>query len=311
MAELKHPDLVYYVGMSRGEDTEFYLKKGYRVVGFEADPLLVDHCRKRFAAALADGQLNIVAGVICPDPPASGSVAFYRSTNDQWGTARLEWAERNQQLGSSSSVIQLETVDFAGCLAKFGIPHYMKIDIEGADLVCAKMLLQFTERPDYLSIESTKTDFSALLGEFDLLSKLGYSRFAVVQQQTIDGRSYKGQSLIGNTVRHVFPRGASGPSVPRSRSRICRRLKRSGIMNAFFGCTDYSATTRPCGGTSLAGSSTRPRRVCRNISEWRYLAGMTPTRRCIESELHAASRSLCILRRTLAIRPLRFLRIPS
>lgn len=211
MAELKHPDLVYDVGMSRGEDTEFYLKKGYRVVGFEADPLLVDHCRKRFAAALADGQLNIVAGVICPDPPASGSVAFYRSTNDQWGTARLEWAERNQQLGSSSSVIQLETVDFAGCLARFGIPHYMKIDIEGADLVCAKMLLQFAERPDYLSIESTKTDFSALLGEFDLLSKLGYSRFAVVQQQTIDGRSYKGQSLTGNTVRHVFPRGASGP----------------------------------------------------------------------------------------------------
>jgi hypothetical protein len=42
------------------------------------------------------------------------------------------------------------------------------------------------------------------------LSELGYSRFAVVQQQTIDGRSYKGQSLTGNTVRHVFPPGASG-----------------------------------------------------------------------------------------------------
>jgi hypothetical protein len=32
MAELKHPDLVYDVGMSRGEDTEFYLKKGYRTL---------------------------------------------------------------------------------------------------------------------------------------------------------------------------------------------------------------------------------------------------------------------------------------
>jgi hypothetical protein len=52
----------------------------------------------------------------------------------------------------------------------------MKIDIEGADLVWAKTLLQFTERPDYLSIESTKTDFSELLGEFELSSELGYAR---------------------------------------------------------------------------------------------------------------------------------------
>lgn len=211
MAELKHPDLVYDVGMNRGEDAEFYLKKGYRVVGFEADPLLVDQCRNRFAAALASGQLNIVEGVICAEQPASGSIAFYRSTNDQWGTVCSDWAERNQQLGSSSSVIHLQAIDFAGCLAQFGVPHYMKVDVEGADLICAKALLQFAERPDYLSIESTKTDFSGLLGEFELFCELGYSRFAVVQQQTIDGRSYKGQSLNGASVRHVFPRGASGP----------------------------------------------------------------------------------------------------
>jgi hypothetical protein len=87
----------------------------------------------------------------------------------------------------------------------------MKIDIEGADLVCAKALLQFSERPDYLSFESTKTDFSTLLGEFELLSELGYSRFAVVQQQTIRGRLYEGRSLSGNPIRHVFSQGASGP----------------------------------------------------------------------------------------------------
>jgi hypothetical protein len=114
--------------------------------------------------------------VICADPPASGSIPFYRSTNDQWGTICSEWAERNRQLGSSSSVIHLKAIDFAACLAQFGIPHGMKIDIEGADLVWAKTLLQFTERPDYLSIESTKTDFSELLGEFELSSELGYAR---------------------------------------------------------------------------------------------------------------------------------------
>lgn len=261
MAELKHSDLVYDVGMNRGEDTEFYLKKGYRVVGFEADPLLVDHCRTRFAASLASGQLNIVAGVICPSQPASGTVAFYRSTNDQWGTVCLEWAERNQQLGSHSSVIHVQAIDFAGCLAQFGIPHYMKVDIEGADLICAKALLQFAERPDYLSIESTKTDFSALLGEFGLLSELGYSRFAVVQQQTIDGRSYKGQSLSGASIQHVFPRGASGPFGTEidepylSQAEAISRYERVFWMYRLFG--DDSALRRNVIGRQLYSASWR------------------------------------------------------
>jgi hypothetical protein len=249
MAELKHPDLVYDVGMNRGEDTEFYLKKGYRVVGFEADPLLVNHCRERFAVALAGGQLNIVAGVICPDPSASGSVAFYRSTNDQWGTVRSEWAERIRHLGSP------------------GIPHYMKVDIEGADLICAKALLKFTERPDYLSIESTKTDFSALLGEFELLSMLGYSRFAVVQQQMIDGRSYNGQSLTGNTVRHVFPEGASGPFGSEvaepylSQAEAIREYERVFRMYRLFG--DYSALRRNAIGRQLYKISWRLQKLLR------------------------------------------------
>ena len=33
----KHADLIYDVGMHRGEDTAFYLRKGFRVVAVEAD----------------------------------------------------------------------------------------------------------------------------------------------------------------------------------------------------------------------------------------------------------------------------------
>ena len=37
----KHKDLIYDVGMHKGEDTEFYLRKGFRVIAIEADPDLV------------------------------------------------------------------------------------------------------------------------------------------------------------------------------------------------------------------------------------------------------------------------------
>jgi 16S rRNA A1518/A1519 N6-dimethyltransferase RsmA/KsgA/DIM1 with predicted DNA glycosylase/AP lyase activity len=38
-------DLIFDIGLHRGEDTDFYLKKGFRVAAFEVDPNLVAHCR--------------------------------------------------------------------------------------------------------------------------------------------------------------------------------------------------------------------------------------------------------------------------
>jgi 16S rRNA A1518/A1519 N6-dimethyltransferase RsmA/KsgA/DIM1 with predicted DNA glycosylase/AP lyase activity len=60
----KHPDLIYDVGMHTSEDTEFYLKKGFRVVAFEADPELAQRCREKFSAAIEQNRLVIVEGAI-------------------------------------------------------------------------------------------------------------------------------------------------------------------------------------------------------------------------------------------------------
>jgi len=48
--------LIYDVGMHKGEDTDFYLKKGFDVVGIEADPTLVVGLRERFAKELDSGR---------------------------------------------------------------------------------------------------------------------------------------------------------------------------------------------------------------------------------------------------------------
>lgn len=46
-------DLIYDVGFNRGEDTAYYLRKGYRVVAFEANPDLVQEGAARFERELA------------------------------------------------------------------------------------------------------------------------------------------------------------------------------------------------------------------------------------------------------------------
>ncbi len=59
-------DLIFDIGLHRGEDTDFYLKKGFRVAAFEADPNLVAHCKARFRDAISEGRLQIVEGAIAP-----------------------------------------------------------------------------------------------------------------------------------------------------------------------------------------------------------------------------------------------------
>ena len=44
----KHKDLIYDVGMHHGQDTDYYLKRGYRVIGFEANPDNAAVCRRRY-----------------------------------------------------------------------------------------------------------------------------------------------------------------------------------------------------------------------------------------------------------------------
>lgn len=210
----KHSDLIYDVGMHRGEDTEFYLKKGFRVIAFEANPDLILHCRNRFKDYLDKGQLIIVEGAITgPEAvSANGKVTFYRSeSGSPWGTVCDDWSARNQDLGNSVTKIEVDCVNFEEVIREHGIPHYLKIDIEGCDLICLEALKKFSRKPDCLSFESDKTCFGKLTGEIELLVELGYQRFQAVEQTRIPATHVPPvPSTEGSYASHQFEPGSSG-----------------------------------------------------------------------------------------------------
>lgn len=209
----KYDDLIYDVGMHKGEDTAYYLQKGFRVIAFEANPELVEYCRNRFAAEIGDHRLIIVEGAIVdPDAgPTEGTIKFFRNIElSVWGTVSSDWAQRNEGLGTHNEVIEVRVIDFIECLKRYGIPHYMKIDIEGVDAACLKALLQFDTKPNYVSIESEKVRFGGLRSEFDLLTKLGYTSFKLVQQVTVPSQHEPEASAEGRYVGYSFQEGASG-----------------------------------------------------------------------------------------------------
>jgi FkbM family methyltransferase len=204
-------DLVFDVGLHRGEDTAFYLKKGYRVVAFEANRELVDLVSQRFEPEIELGRLTVVWGAITVN--AEETVTFYRHpTKSVWGTTESQWVERNTARGESVATV-VPGVNFAEVLSAYGMPWYMKIDIEGADRHCLETLLRFESRPAFVSIESEKREWTALREEFELLSRLGYDRFAVQQQEGLHRakQPHETADLSGRTIEHRFEEHSSGP----------------------------------------------------------------------------------------------------
>lgn len=210
----KRDDLIYDVGMHKGEDTDYYLRKGFRVVGFEADPDLAAYCRDRFSLEIGDGRLTVVEGAITELPPDAShgrTARFYRNKEvSVWGTALQDWACRNELHGAKSEVIEVPVVDFQACIREYGVPHYMKIDIEGMDKACLKALAAFEHRPDYISIESEKRSFGKLREEFDILGQLGYTRFKAVQQENITEQVEPYPGREGRYTGYRFQENCSG-----------------------------------------------------------------------------------------------------
>lgn len=199
--------VIYDVGAHKGEDTDFYLKKGFKVVAVEANPALAQAMLERFSESIAAGQLTIVQAAVAEE---DGEVEFFVNELSVWGTIRAAWAERNRKLGRQSTRIRVPAVSFGRLLEQYGVPYYLKIDIEGADMLCLRALAKTRARPQFLSIESTKTSWRELIAEFDALRQLGYNRFKVINQAMVQQQLEPGPVREGVFANHRFPPDSTG-----------------------------------------------------------------------------------------------------
>lgn len=171
------PDLVYDVGMNDGKDTAYYLWKGYRVVAVEADPALVERARERFKDAIAAGRLtllNIAVGAV-----DSTATFWVCERNSEWNSFDKTVATSQ---GSSAHGIEVPVREFGGVLREYGMPFYLKVDIEGFDHYCLAAL-EGADLPKYVSFEMCR------LEELGMLSKAGYTRFKVIGQRGFTAHS--------------------------------------------------------------------------------------------------------------------------
>ncbi|WGR92884.1 FkbM family methyltransferase [Bradyrhizobium sp. ISRA435] len=150
--------LIYDVGAHKGEDTEFYLRKGFRVVAIEAMPEFCESISKRFSEYVTSGALSVVNVAVSNSP---GNVNFYVDDRvSEWGTTNPDWSERNKGFGAGAGrTLKIQAAKLADILKQHGVPRYCKIDIEGNDLDALASLEGLSELPKFVSIESDKTSW--------------------------------------------------------------------------------------------------------------------------------------------------------
>jgi FkbM family methyltransferase len=162
--------LIYDVGMNNGDDTAYYLYCGYRVVAIEANPLLVDEAKQRFAKELEAGLLTVLNVGVAEQ---EGQFPFWVcETCSEWSSFDRSFASRDD---SPHHAIMIPCRLFGSILAEFGVPYYLKVDIEGNDHLCLHDL-DPGDLPEYVSVEGTDRDL------IFQLRALGYKSFKCISQ---------------------------------------------------------------------------------------------------------------------------------
>lgn len=162
---------IFDVGMYDASDARYYLECGYRVVAVEANPALADRALKLLRPYVNSGQLRIVNAAISS---VTGKVELSLSAEDLGSSSVLD-----RVVPYISTTVEVESATILDLFEEYGVPHYLKIDIEESDGLCVLPLTR-ESRPRYLSFE-VADDVEVLV---EHAQTIGYERFKVVNQRS-------------------------------------------------------------------------------------------------------------------------------
>jgi len=194
--------LIYDIGAHEGQDTGFYLKKGFRVVAVDANPAMIEKVQEKFSDYIASGQLMVCNAGIVGKPMAEKKPFFINDKSTSWSSFLLPVAGRD---GTACREILVPCLTMGQLFEEYGKPYYVKIDIEGYDHIALESIKQSGVKPKYISVEN------GFMGMLNSLTKMGFSKFKYVQQNNLPSIILPNPPLEGDYVSHSFTIGSSGP----------------------------------------------------------------------------------------------------
>ena len=163
--------LIFDIGMFDGADTRYYLNKGYKVLAVEANTVLVKRAKEiLFNEHINNGDLTILNFALTDGTKKNVSLTI--SATEPGASTILD--DEYYNYGS----ITVQAISIQELFNKYGVPYYLKLDIEGADKDCI-LSLNKNNRPHYLSCEVYNHNIIPILKHVE---SIGYSQFKLINQ---------------------------------------------------------------------------------------------------------------------------------
>lgn len=191
--------IAYDIGMHNGDDTHYYLSKGYDVVSVEANSALCQAAAERFASEVSNKRLTILNFAISDK---RGEIDFYHHKQEsEWGTI-VKPEDLSEWTMSPVKTAPLSDIVLAGPEADF-----IKIDIEGADYFALDSLQAANRMPKSIVCEAHSLKILCKLIVMD------YKRFRIVNGKSARKayRKHKITTLAGERMPFRFSSHSSGP----------------------------------------------------------------------------------------------------
>lgn len=118
-------NIIYDVGSNNGDDIPYYMMKAEVVVAIEANPVLCEGMRQRFAAEIQEGRL-IVECCVVTDGKAPEVVDFYLHNRHH---VLSQFPVPSEALLGQFTRIELPSKSILSIILEHGFPYYVKIDI--------------------------------------------------------------------------------------------------------------------------------------------------------------------------------------
>jgi FkbM family methyltransferase len=181
---IEQQDLIFDIGVHKGEDADYYLNRGFRVVGIEPNPEMIKVARAKFAKEITDKRLVLLNYAVSDKDHEE--VDFYVSTNSAASSLDRKLSDRGKW--HHKETVRVQTRKLSTIIKEHGVPYYCKIDVEGSETVCLETLEELPALPSFISVQAESTTDNTeeeALRTINHLYKLEYRKFKLVDQYTL------------------------------------------------------------------------------------------------------------------------------
>jgi FkbM family methyltransferase len=165
-------NLAFDIGANVGDATEFLLRDYTSVVSFEPNPQLVEKLKARFQHT---DRVTVASYAISNK---DSEEVFNISSNHTISTLNDNWRlnGRFSNKFDLQSQIKVQTLTLKNIISKYGVPDYVKIDVEGHEFEVISTL--DIVLPDTIfAFEWTEEGEDSIKKIIEHVSKIGYKKF--------------------------------------------------------------------------------------------------------------------------------------